>query len=91
MHIVIAPFRLKEGIDEDVALKTSDDFQDGILQRILVKDGDGGYADVVFFQDAASFDRVTEAEQNSNICATFFAIMDGEEVPRVYQALKTYQ
>jgi hypothetical protein len=97
MHIVIAPFRLREGVSEDVMLKTSDDFQkqfvqkqDGILRRIVVKDGDGGYADVVFFEDAVAIDRVIEAEQNSNVCAAFFAIMDEEDVPRRYQALKTY-
>jgi hypothetical protein len=97
MHIVIAPFRLREGVSEDVMLKTSDDFQkqfvqkqDGILRRIVVKDGDGGYADVVFFEDAVAIDRVIEAEQNSNVCAAFFAIMDEEDAPRLYQALKTY-
>jgi hypothetical protein len=97
MHIVIAPFRLKEGVSEDVMLKTSDDFQkqfvqkqDGILKRIVVKDGDESYADVVFFEDAVAIDRVIEAEQNSNVCAAFFAIMDEEDAPRLYQALKTY-
>jgi hypothetical protein len=97
MHIVIAPFRLKEGVSEEVMLRTSDDFQkqfvqtqDGILKRIVVKDGDEGYADVVFFEDAAAIDRVIEAEQNSDVCAAFFAIMDEEDAPRLYQALKTY-
>ena len=68
MHIVIAPFRPKQGVTEDVMLETSDDFdeqfvrkQDGILKRILVKDGEGGYADIVFFKDAAAIERVTEA------------------------------
>jgi hypothetical protein len=97
MHIVIAPFRLREGVSEEVMLRTSDDFQkqfvqtqDGILKRIVVKDGDEGYADVVFFEDAAAIDRVIEAEQNSDVCAAFFAIMDEEDAPRLYQALKTY-
>jgi hypothetical protein len=41
MHIVIAPFRPKQGVTEEVMLETSDDFdeqfvrkQDGILKRI---------------------------------------------------------
>jgi hypothetical protein len=99
MHIVIAPFRPKQGVTEDEVLKTSDDFeeqfvrkQDGILKRIVVKDGEGGYADVVFFEDAAAIDRVTEAERNSDACAAFFAIMDDEEdAPRVYETLKSYE
>jgi hypothetical protein len=97
MHIVIAPFRPKPGVTEDVMLETSDDFdeqfvrnQDGILKRILVKDGEGGYADIVFFKDAAAIDRVIEAEQNSDVCAAFFAIIDDEDQPHTYEALKSY-
>jgi hypothetical protein len=97
MHIVIAPFRPKQGITEDVMLQTSDDFdeqfvrkQDGILKRILVKDGEGGYADIVFFNDAAAIDRVMEAEQNSDVCAAFFALIDDEDHPHIYEAVKTY-
>ena len=97
MHIVIAPFRPKQGVTEDVMLDISDDFdeqfvrkQDGILQRILVKDGEGGYADIVFFNDAAAIDRVMEAEQSSDVCAAFFALIDDEDHPHIYEALKTY-
>ena len=97
MHIVIAPFRPKEGVTEDVMLKTSDDFdeqfvrkQDGILKWILVKDGEGGYADIVFFNDAAAIDRVIQAEQESDVCAAFFALIDDEDHPHIYEALKDY-
>jgi hypothetical protein len=98
MHIVIAPFRPKQGITEDVVLQTSDNFeeqfvrkQDGIMKRIVVKDEEGGYADIVFFKDAAAIDRVTEAEQNSDVCAAFFALIDDEDHPHIYEALKTYE
>jgi hypothetical protein len=97
MHIVIAPFRPKQGVTEDVMLETSDDFdeqfvrkQDGILKRILVKDGEGGYADIVFFNDAAAIDRVIQAEEDSDVCAAFFALIDDEDQPHIYEALKTY-
>ena len=97
MQIVIAPFRPKQGVTEDVILETSDDFdeqfvrkQDGILKRILVKDGEGGYADIVFFNDAAAIDRVIQAEQDSDVCAAFFALIDDEDHPHIYEALKTY-
>jgi hypothetical protein len=98
MHIALAPFRLKEGICEDDLVKASDDFeeqfvekQEGILRRILVKDGDGGYADIVFFTDAAAIDRVIEAEQSSEVCAAFFAILQDDGTHRVYEVLKTYE
>jgi hypothetical protein len=97
MHIALAPFTLREGVSEEVLLETSDDFeqrfvrrQDGIVRRILVKDGDTGYADIVFFRDAEAIDRVIEAEANSTVCAAFFSIMAGDEPHRVYQVLKTY-
>ena len=62
----------------------------GPLKRILVKDGNSGYADIVFFADAAAIDRVIEAEQNSEVCAAFFAIMDSDGTHTVYEVLKPY-
>ena len=98
MHIALAPFRLKPGVSEDDLRRTSDDFeeqfvqkQEGILKRILVRDGKGGYADIVFFADAAAIDRVIEAEQTSEVCAAFFAIMDSDGTHKVYEMLKTYE
>ncbi len=98
MHIALAPFRLRAGISEDDLVRTSDDFQErfvrrqeGILRRMLVKDGDGGYADLVFFTDAAAIDRVVEAERSSEVCAAFFAIMEDDGTHRVYEMLKTYE
>ncbi len=98
MHIALAPFRLRAGISEDDLVRTSDDFQErfvrrqeGILRRMLVKDGDGGYADLVFFTDAAAIDCVVEAERSSEVCAAFFAIMEDDGTHRVYEMLKTYE
>jgi hypothetical protein len=98
MHIALAPFRLKAGVSEDMLVSTSDDFQkrfvqkqDGILKRILVKDTGGGYADIVYFADLAAIDRVVEAEQNSEVCAAFFSIMEGDGSHHVYEILKTYE
>ena len=94
---MIAPFRPKQGVTEDVVLQTSANFeeqfvrkQDGILKRIVVKDGEGGYADIVFFKDAAAIDRVIQAEQNSDVCAAFFALIEDDH-PHTYEALKTYE
>jgi len=98
MHIALAPFRLKNGVSEADLMRTSDAFeeqfvqkQEGILRRILVNDGKGGYADIVFFADAAAIDRVIEAEQSSDVCAAFFAIMDAGETHQVYEVIKSYE
>jgi len=93
----VAPFRLKVGISEADLVRTSDDFevqfvqkQEGTLRRILVRDGNGGFADIVFFADAAAIDRVIEAEQSSEVCAALFAIMDGDSAHQVYEVIKSY-
>ena len=99
MHIVLAPFTLKKGVTEETLLKTSDEFetsfvrtQDGIHRRILVQDTEGGgYADIVFFENQEAMARVMEAEQNSDICAAFFAIMNDDGMPRDFKVLKTYE
>ncbi|MGH8869910.1 MAG: hypothetical protein ACRDYU_18175 [Actinomycetes bacterium] len=98
MHIAVAPFTLKPGITQEALLRRSDDFeekfvqkQDGILKRILVQDAEGSYADIVFFEDQEAIDRVVEAEQNSEVCAAFFSIMEDDGSHRVYEALKTYE
>jgi hypothetical protein len=56
-----------------------------------VKDGDGGYADLVYFRDLTAIDQVIEAEQNSDACAAFFSIMAGDGSHRVYEVLKAYE
>jgi hypothetical protein len=98
MHIALAPFTLRAGVSEETLLATSDDFdasfvknQGGILRRILVRDGEGGYADIVFFKDEQAIQRVLEAEQNSEVCAAFFSIMDDGGSHRVFEVLKTYE
>jgi len=99
MHIALAPFGLKTGVSEDALLGASDRFeeefvskQDGIIKRILVKDGEGGgYTDIVFFRDLQSIDKVVEAERYSDVCAAFFSIMDGDGSHRVYEVLKSYE
>jgi len=98
MHIALAPFELKAGVSEQTLLSASDRFdqefaskQDGIIRRVLVTDSEGGYADLVFFRDLESIDRVIEAEQNSDVCAAFFAIMDSDGSHRVYEVLKNYK
>ena len=98
MHIALAPFTLREGVSQETLLKTSERFersfvkkQNGILRRILVRDGEGGYADIVFFEDEQAIERVLEAEQNSEVCEAFFSIMDDDGSHRVFEVLQTYE
>jgi hypothetical protein len=98
MHIALAPFTLRAGVSEERLLTTSDDFdasfvknQDGILRRLLVRDGEGGYADIVFFEDEQAIKRALEAEQTSEVCAAFFSIMNDDGSHRVFEVLKTYE
>ena len=43
------------------------------------------------FRDLKSIDRVIETKQNSDVCAAFFSIMDGDGSHRVYEVLKSYE
>lgn len=98
MHIVLAPIKLKSGVGEEQFLKASDDFetnfvknQKGIIKRILMKNKDGAYADLVFFEDLEAIHRVVEAEKNSPVCHGFFKLMEEDSGDHmVYEALKTY-
>ncbi|PZF83331.1 hypothetical protein [Jiangella anatolica] len=96
MLIALVPFALKPDVSEDALLDLSERFekefvaeQDGIVRRVLLKDGDS-YADLVFFRDQESIDRVMEAERTSPVCAEFFSAMASDGSYRLYQVLKSY-
>src|SRR5262245_34078906 len=81
-YVMLAPIRLKEGVDETALVAASEAFQAnfvtrqrGIVRRFLLRAKDGGYADLVFFESTAAADRVVEAETSSGDCAAFFSIM----------------
>ncbi len=94
MYIALAPFKLKEGTDERTLIEQSDKFekefvqkQKGIIRRILMKNVDGSYADLVFFENKEDFERVLKAEQTT---PQFFALMD--DLPGAgFQVIKTYE
>ena len=97
MRIVLAPFKLKPGVTEAALLAASDEFeiefvrkQEGIVRRVLVRDADGAYADIVFFESKEAMARVIEAEQDDEVCARFMSIMDDGEYGE-YQVLKSYE
>ncbi|GAB2954275.1 hypothetical protein [Streptomyces heilongjiangensis] len=99
MYIALAPFQLREGVSEDTLLTASDRFeeelasgQDGVIRRVLVRDGDGsGYGDLVFFRDEAALAQVIEAEQDSEACVAYFSIMESDGSHRVYEVVKSYE
>lgn len=103
-YVMLAPIRLKEGIDESALLAASDTFeagfvrkQRGILKRLLLRAKDGTYADLVFFASKADAERVLEAESTSKECLDFFTIMKApdENLPDMgvlsFEHVKTYE
>ena len=97
MQIALAPFKLKPGVTEEALLAASDEFetgfaqkQEGIVRRVLVRDTDGGYADIVFFESKEAMERVIEAEQGDEVCARFMSIMDDGEYGE-FEILKAYE
>jgi hypothetical protein len=104
MYVQLAPIRLKDGVDENTLLASSDAFQAnfvskhaGIMKRVLLKGKDGSYADLVFFDNKDAADRVAEAEQTSEECLEFFKIMKApdESLPDMgvlsFEHIKTYE
>lgn len=86
MYVMLAPAKLKPGVDEATMLAASDKFQTefvrrqaGIIRRHLLRDRNGDYADLVFFESKEAADKVIEAEMTSPECAVFFSLMELDE------------
>lgn len=104
MNETMHPMQLKPGVNEAQLLEASEAFQEnfvskqpGFLRRILLKDGRGGYADLVFFESEEQFRRVAEAEATSPHCQALFQLMEPPDpnLPDMgvlgFQHLKTYE
>jgi hypothetical protein len=79
---MLAPIHLQDGVDEGALLRASDAFQAnfvskqaGIIKRVLLRNRDGSYADLVFFKSKEAADEVCQAEATSPECLEFFKIM----------------
>jgi len=103
-YVVLARMQLKPGIDEKQLLAASDEFerdfvkkQQGITKRMLLRGKQGSYADLVFFESKADFDRVAKIEETSEECARLFAIMEPPDpnLPDMgvhgFEHVKTYE
>lgn len=99
MYVQLAPFELKEGIDENTLLEASDAFQacfvnkqKGIIKRELLRGKDGTYADLVFFESKEDADRVAKTEETSEECLEFFRIMKVPDMGVLsFEQIKTYE
>ncbi len=79
-----APFRLAAGADEATLLEASEalqrDFlrhQRGFLRRELLRAGDGGWGDLVLWQDEPSAAAAMSAAASSPVCHSYFHLMEG--------------
>jgi hypothetical protein len=103
LYVMLAPIRLKRGVDEAALVRASDTFetnfvrkQRGIVKRLLLRARDGSYADLVFFASKADAARVVEAEATSQECIEYFKIMETDEsLPDMgilaFEHVKTYE
>lgn len=98
MHIALVSCALRPGVTEDAMLAASERFQrefadaqDGILKRVVVRDGDGGYADLVFFTEPAAMERVMAAEQDSEVCASLMSMLEVTGEPRMFEVLQAFE
>lgn len=103
-YIQLAPYRLKEGVDEARLLAVSDEFQrrfvsqqPGIVRRVLVRAKGGGYADLVFFESREAAERVAAAEATSEHCLPLFQIAEPADPGRPdmgvfsFEHVRTYE
>ena len=86
-HITIewAPFRVRAGVTDAelraAAAAIQDEFlarQPGFLRRELLAGDDGGYVDVLWWQDRRSAQAAMEQVAGSAACSRYFALMDGD-------------
>lgn len=77
-----APFNLREGVDETELLAASAELQAGFLmvqpgfiRRELVRQADGSFADLVWWQSRDAAEAAIRAAESSATCRKYFAIM----------------
>lgn len=96
MHLVLATATLRDGVTEEAMLAASERFErefvrqhDGILDRILVTDGNGTYTDVVVFRDQQAIEEVMAAEQSSPVCGELMSLLEMAGEPAVLEVLQS--
>lgn len=81
-----APFRMRDGVDEATLLAAADRVQreflaarPGFLRRELLRDAEGGWVDLVHWQDGASAQAAAEAAMATAVCLEYFELMRGAD------------
>jgi hypothetical protein len=98
-----APFNLKPGVTEQQVVEASDRIQAGFvakqpgcLDRWLVREADGRYADIIWWASHEDAERAMAKVEQSETCAAYFALMQMEtseahEGVRHFTAVRTYK
>ena len=97
---ILAPIKLAAGKTEADLMAASEKFQagfvnkePGVLRRELVRTPDGNYMDIVQFHSAEDAGDIMEKEKKSEVCLSFFAIMDFSDADMdmgIHHTLATY-
>jgi len=103
MIVETAVITLREGVSEAELVAASNAFQTdflngrkGFLRRELLKQYGGGFLDLVHWESRAAADSVMEAAGDSEVCGSFFSLMEtdranpGEGVTH-YRSLSVYE
>jgi hypothetical protein len=88
MIVEFVQFRLKDGINEEEFLKSSEDVQDNFLKnqegfitrRELMKDDRGLWTEVVHWDDLENARKAFEESKNCGWCEKFFLFIDKKSV-----------
>ncbi len=81
--VEMAKIKLAPGRTEADLIAASDHFQKrflatqpGFIRRELMRDGAGGYLDVIHWRSAADAQAIMEKAMTSEDCRAYFAVMD---------------
>jgi hypothetical protein len=84
--IEFAPFQLVEGVDESTLLAASDALQaeflsqqKGFIKRDLVKNGDGKWADIAYWEDRESVEQAMQNAPANPAALRYFQLMANAE------------
>lgn len=82
-----APFRLREGVDEETLLECSERLQEeflrgqpGFIRRELLRRDDREWVDLVYWADEQSAHDVMPAVADSPACRAYFDLMIGADI-----------
>jgi hypothetical protein len=98
-----APFNLKPGVSEQQVIDAADRIQaeflakqPGCLDRWLVREADGRYADIIWWNSHEDAEHAMAQVEQSETCAAYFALMqlettEGHEGLRHFTAVRAYK